>query len=407
MTQTFQWQLCYPHTDTPGDRMPRPREAPGGILCYRNRLYMFGGGTLKYGRSSGQGNKRTLGALNDLWTYDPAANRWRVLEPDTGAQGFDPAADRPCARMLPAWVEVNGIFYLFGGLCILGEGWKFTLLNDLWAYDPAAARWELLEPDDGTLLEYPDCIGNDRPTTIGGFGCAGLGNRIYLFGGWGHRAPLPPTVETAVLSRQLWCYDTQRRAWQRPTPTGTWPPKRYVSAMTAWGDKLYIWGGRDTQDRDPQFYNDLWEYHPAAGRWTCLQPNRPGAPDRPSARYGMGSARIGDRWYIFGGFGPDGDFLPEEVNGPQLNDLWCFDLTRRQWQCIQPYDGSKDYAAGAARPGVRRVPGMVARGDAIYLFGGLDLASGPDDDGPVVGFNDLWMGRSASESAAGERTDKR
>ena len=37
---------------------------------------------------------------------------------------------------------------------------------------------------------------------------------------------------------------------------------------------------------------------------------------------------------------------------------------------------------------------MVAGDDALYLFGGLDLASGEHDDGPVVGFNDLWRGRA-------------
>ena len=25
-----------------------------------------------------------------------------------------------------------------------------------------------------------------------------------------------------------------------------------------------------------------------------------------------------------------------------------------------------------------------------YLFDGLDLATGPDDDGPLTGFNDFW-----------------
>ena len=60
--------------------------------------------------------------------------------------------------------------------------------------------------------------------------------------------------------------------------------------MTAWGDKLYIWGGRDTQDRDPQFYNDLWEYHPAIGRWTwpAAKPSRCPRSTFGALRYGLG-----------------------------------------------------------------------------------------------------------------------
>ena len=397
MPSTFQWKLCHPHTDGWSHRMPRAREAPGAILVYQNRFYMFGGGTLKYGPSSGQGNKAALGTLNDLWRYDSTTNEWERLEPDDRVVEFDSSALRPCTRILPAWVAMDDIFYLFGGLSILGQGWRHTQLNDLWAYDPAEARWEMLEPHDDTLLEHSDYTNQGRPTTIAGFGCVAIGKTIYLFGGWGHRPPLPPTMETAVLSRQLWCYNTESRSWRNiPAPTDggseKWPPKRYVMATAAWQDKLYIWGGRDTQDRNPQFYNDLWEFDPASEGWRCLQENRPGVPDQPSPRYGMGSARVRDGWYLFGGFGPQGDFLPEAVNGPQLNDLWCFHFATETWTCIQPHDGSKDYSAAAKRPGVRRVPGMVSFADAIYLFGGLDLASGPNDDGPVIGFNDLWRG---------------
>ncbi|GIS59107.1 MAG: hypothetical protein CM1200mP2_13320 [Planctomycetaceae bacterium] len=40
---------------------------------------------------------------------------------------------------------------------------------------------------------------------------------------------------------------------------------------------------------------------------------------------------------------------------------------------------------------------MTAVGDAVYLFGGLALTSGPDEGGPLVGFNDLWSGRMGQE----------
>ena len=402
MSSTFKWRLCHPEVESTDGDVPSAREAPGAMLAYRGRIFMFGGGTLRYGASSGQGNKSTLGALNDLWAYDPSAERWTLVEENDGATGFHISADCPCARMLPAWVKIDDRFYLFGGLSILSEGWKFTLLNDLWMYDPLVAHWTLLEPDDGELLEHPDCAGRDRPTTMGGFGTAVIGRKIYLFGGWGHRTPLPPTVETAVLSRQLWTYDTGTGTWERieAADGAAWPPKRYVMSMTAWQGQIYVWAGRDTQDRNPQFYNDLWRFDPDTRVWTCLGENDFGAANRPSARYGQGSARIGDRWYVFGGFGPQGTFMPEEVNGPQLNDLWCLNLNSGDWTCLQAHDGSKDYSESAAYPGVRRVPGMVAVDESVYLFGGLDLASGPNNDGPVTGFNDLWVGRESSARIA-------
>ena len=120
-------------------------------------------------------------------------------------------------------------------------------------------------------------------------------------------------------------------------------------------------------------------------QWQLRHPDTEPATDRfPCARVAYGGIlTYRNQLYMFGGFGPKGDFLPEEVNGPQLNDLWCFDLTLREWQCIQAHDGSKDYTDRAGRPGVRRIPGMVAQGDEIYLFGGFDLSSGPNDDGPT------------------------
>ena len=84
----FSWQLIHPHLDADG-AVPCPREAPTGILPYQGRLYMFGGGTLKYGASSAQGNKATLGTLNDLWIYEPKSDRWELMEPDDGLEGFD------------------------------------------------------------------------------------------------------------------------------------------------------------------------------------------------------------------------------------------------------------------------------------------------------------------------------
>jgi hypothetical protein len=64
--------------------------------------------------------------------------------------------------------------------------------------------------------------------------------------------------------------------------------------------------------------------------------------------------------------------------------------------CIWPKEvAAKDYSARAERPGVRRIPVMTSVGRAIYLFGGLDLATGPRGDGPLAAYNDFWRGTPA------------
>ena len=380
----WSWRQLVPHSEK-SDRIPVPRDPWNGMLSYKNSLYLFGGAFPRYGPPGGPGDLTTLGGLNDLWQFDVTAGRWNQVEADDGLANFDPAAKRPCGRVLPCWMEAGGKFYLFGGLAVTAVGWKVRLLNDLWSFDPATRHWTLLEPDDGRMLDRPTEVDGKRPGTIAAMGTAVIGNRVFIYAGWGGYR------NKVVLSPQLWSFDVASRKWTlHGTGEGadTWPPKRYCPALTAYKGKLYLWGGRDTQDPSPQFYNDLWSYDPETNRWSQLTAttSNPVSGTRPSARYGMGHARVGHNWYFLGGFGN------ERGNSPQLNDLWRLDLRSGLWSLIEAHDGSKIIGPRARRPCVRRVPAMTALDEKVYLFGGLDLTSGPDERGPLIGFNDLWSG---------------
>ena len=80
---------------------------------------------------------------------------------------------------------------------------------------------------------------------------------------------------------------------------------------------------------------------------------------------------------------------------PQLNDLWRYDFCADRWDSLYPHNGAKDYSDGAERPGVKRIPVMTAVDESVYLFGGLDLATGPHGDGPLAAYNDFWRGTLA------------
>jgi len=387
----WSWKQLVPHS--PGSTtIPVPRDPWNGMLAYKQSLYLFGGVYPRYGPPSGPGDLRTMGSLNDLWRFDLGTGRWHELEADNGQADFDPSAKRPCGRVLPCWAEVDGTFYLFGGLTALARGWKTRLLNDLWSYKPATGSWTLLEPNDGRLLKKAGQVDAARPTADAAMGVAVIGRRIFIYGGWGGDGV------RVVLSPQLWSFDIDSRRWTlHGTGTGDarqpWPAKRYCPAVTEFEGRIYLWGGRDTQDLSPQFYNDLWSFDPKTGRWNELarQVKRIEPETRPLSRYGVGQARIGHHWYIFGGFGG------ETGNSPQLNDLWQLDLRTHRWRQIESHNGGKLTGPTARRPCVRRVPAMMSIGDAVYLFGGLDLTSGQDERGPLIGFNDLWTGRMGQE----------
>jgi N-acetylneuraminic acid mutarotase len=347
------------------------------MLAHGGRFYLFGGLSDRYGRPKHAGDMSTLGTLNDLWVFDPAAGEWENLEPDDDAHGLEPVGDR---------------FYLLGGQCAVKTGWGSTAeaptmaLNDLWSYSPRERKWTLLESDDGRSLRDPSSSDGDRPTVLAAPCMAVLGSHIYLFGGF--------SLWPQVFSNQLWRYDTGAGRWERlgpePGSGAPWPRKRYATPLIGWEGKLYLFGGRDLEDGVFSFFNDIWQYDPAKGAWDLIQENRPDDPRVPSPRYALGHGLVDGRWYFFGGFGSQGIT-------PQLNDLWCYDLRSGRWTEVQVHDGSKDYSANAVRPGVRRIPTYVELGGALYFFGGVDFGSGPDDDGPTAVFNDFWRGRPSGE----------
>jgi N-acetylneuraminic acid mutarotase len=103
-----------------------PPRRVGGAMVYdpsKRRLILFGG----FGD--------TGATLNDTWAYDPVANIWTELKPLRGAR--PPARDAPSL----AYDSTGGQLILFGGLDAAG-----TVLDDAWAFDPAASSWTQLEP---------------------------------------------------------------------------------------------------------------------------------------------------------------------------------------------------------------------------------------------------------------------
>lgn len=86
---------------------------------------------------------------NTLWKYDPTTNEWTWVSgantPNAaasyGAQGTASASNVPGPRYASAaWVDKNGMLWLFGGLGYDSSA-GFGDLNDLWKYDPTTNQW--------------------------------------------------------------------------------------------------------------------------------------------------------------------------------------------------------------------------------------------------------------------------
>jgi N-acetylneuraminic acid mutarotase len=107
------------------------------------------------------GGMTATARFNDTWAYDPAANIWTELKP----AGTLPS---PRGGHSMAYDPTSGRLIMFGG----GVS-RTTMINDTWAYDPAANMWTELKPA-GTL-----------PSPRGGHSMAydPTSGRLIMFGG--------------------------------------------------------------------------------------------------------------------------------------------------------------------------------------------------------------------------------
>jgi len=93
----------------------------------------------------------------------------------------------------------------------------------------------------------------------------------------------------------LWAFDVAARTWHPLTPGGGPSPRaRSVAAWDPVQRRLLVFGGRTPLDDTGQsyrFWNELWAYDPAAGRWSLLAEQDDAAGrDAPVGRSNAGFA---------------------------------------------------------------------------------------------------------------------
>lgn len=267
---------------------PAPTNVPGsreGAVTWidaNNNLWLYGG--FGYDISN-------FGHLNDLWKYNIATNEWTWMAGSNtnNSNGNYGAINVPAPTNVPgarawssAWVDQNGLFWLFGG-----EGYDMNsaflgLLNDMWTYNTANNEWTWVK-------------GSSQANQNGIYGSQGIS-----------AAGNTPGARKKAIS---WI-DAANNMW--------------ISA----GEAYPITGvaGR---------VQDLWKYNTTNGEWTWM---KGGGVTNISGIYGtqgtaspanvLGSRSGACRWidnnnnlWLFGGNGRA--TLTYTANGA-LNDLWRY-----------------------------------------------------------------------------------
>jgi N-acetylneuraminic acid mutarotase len=332
------------------------------------------------------------GLLNDLWEYSPATNEWTWMGGSStispvcplgpgqcgvagvyGTQGTPSATNVPGGRKLAAnWTDSAGNLWLFGGYGMDGAG-GFGYLNDLWEFNPSTKQW--------TWISGSNSVGSNGSGQAGNFGMQGVAAV----------ANVPPGLEQA----------------------------------TAWADQngnLWLFGGSGVDVNgggNGALFNTLWEFTIATGEWTWMGgAGRSGgtavsgtagtaaAGNIPSARQNAtGWTDPSGNMWLFGGYGRYAPF-PNGLGGGEndLNDLWEFNPTSKQWTWVggsltgvlNAYNyavppsgsyGALGIASSSNVPGGRDgANGWVDGSGNLWFFGG----EGDDSTGSYGPMNDLW-----------------
>jgi N-acetylneuraminic acid mutarotase len=360
--------------------VPAAGNTPGGRnsaatwIDNSGNLWLFGGnGTDIWGNQ--------VGALSDLWEFNPSTSLWTwmggsdnliyPLPAVYGTLGTPADANFPGARQgATTWTDSSGNFWLFGG----------SGLNDLWKYNPSTNQW----------------------TWVTGSSAFGPGNCF--------------STQTYSLCGIPGVFGTLGTPAAGNTPGSS----QYPSAWTDSSGNFWLFGGYGTDSRNlTGDLNDLWEFNPSTNEWTWMGGSQLGPWDQGTpAVYGTmgtfaasnlpGGRQGGASWtdssgnfWLFGGNGLDVSGGVTATGGTgDLNDLWEYSPSKGYWAWM---GGSNSVGTtGGGQPGVYGTLGTAAAGNVpggreyfanftdksgnFWLFGG----AGYDSTDTAGYLNDVW-----------------
>lgn len=401
--------------NTPGGR------SAGNVWVYNNKLYLMGGGGLGAAINS-------FGDLNDLWSFDISTNNWTWLK---GANTINPSANfgtigvsnsnnLSAGKSYASTWTYNSKLYLFGG-----AGSSATR-NDLWEYNPATNNWTWLKGDNSSYVQGQyGSLGVTANTNMPGgrFGGSSwvYNNKLYLFGGIGLA-----TTTTSGFLNDLWEYDalTNNFTWLKGrneiNKLGIYDapqrPGARINAMTwSLGNKFYLFGGYGNDENGVTGnMNDFWEYNPSTSTWIWLNGSKfrgnngnygtinvPNASNFPSSRYSANTWTYNNKLYMFGGSSGFSGFYPSL----DYSDLWEYNTITNIWTWIKgPYAqgltlgnyGTYGVEAINNLPGARESATVWTYNNKTYLFGGKYTTGTPGNLAgtyvPISSYlNDLWV----------------
>jgi hypothetical protein len=299
------WQAEWIRLDPAQRIQPRRSGLVSFVDAPRNISYIFGGYAEEVEtRGDGNGDLRRY-TTNDVWKWED--EQW---------QSVVTTGDAPAPRLVGAAAVLGSTAYLIGGWNSDAVDPANILLDTVHALDlsksSAKPNWRLLD------AKIPD-------------GTASRHVVVALANNEDEDATLLMHHHRCV--DYVWLFDGQDFCKQ-PT-TGTCPSPRglHAACLLADNQRVVVFGGAA---QDQTMSNQVYVLDTKAWEWTELVPRN----DESNSNNGAPCPRAGhnlcpldeDHVLVFGG-------AEATANGLQAhNDLWVFQLSTRQWTCLEPID---------------------------------------------------------------------
>jgi N-acetylneuraminic acid mutarotase len=208
--------------------------------------------------------------------------------------------------------------------------------NTLYCFDTSAGDW----------TDRPLVTGN-IPGARDGHTAVAIADKMYIFGGYEEL--------TERFSNDIYCLDLQTYVWSYVKASGTPPSWRDFHSAVAYGNRMYVFGGRSDRSgpnhsQQELYCNVIMYFDVATNAW--VTPDTRGL--RPTGRRSHSSFVYSDNIYVFGGY--------NGVERVHYNDLYKFDPKTSQWSLMEVH--------GRRRPCARRRQCCCVVADRLYLFGG-------------------------------------
>jgi hypothetical protein len=255
----------------------------------------------------------------------------------------------PAARSDHAVAVSNGQMFMFGGFT------EFGLMNDMFAFDPVALRWN-------SIIN----VGLSWPCRRGGHSLHAANEHLYLFGG------RTETYDDSYTSlSDVWIFDIKLNTWTIAIDRRDIAPLgRQHAATTIYGSNLWVFGGMDVYSE--LSFNDMWSFHLDTHRWKQHSPNSGnlhGFIPPPMHHAHLIPTTNDPGVLVYGGIGGGGACGGSRCNAELtvIGQVYRFDITTAEWNSVLDTDFTSSTNPATSE---------AVSGDWQYARVSSDLASG-------------------------------